>query len=63
MLEANDVLVPRIRAAGGKIYPPFAPIPSHEQWRAHFGDTWTRFAAAKQQFDPKNVLTPAFAIF
>jgi cytokinin dehydrogenase len=63
MLAANEALLPRIQGAGGKIYPPFAPILSHEEWRTHYGDTWTRFASAKQQFDPKNILTPGFAIF
>jgi cytokinin dehydrogenase len=63
MLAANEALVPRIRDAGGKIYPPFAPVLSHDDWRSHFGDTWPRLAAAKQQFDPKNVLTPGPGIF
>jgi cytokinin dehydrogenase len=63
MLAMNEAVLPRIQDAGGKIYPPFAPIPTREQWRTHYGATWMRFAAAKRQFDPKNVLTPGFAIF
>jgi FAD/FMN-containing dehydrogenase len=63
MLAANEALLPQVRKAGGKIYPPFAPILSHEDWRAHYGDTWPRFAAAKQQFDPRNILTPGFGVF
>jgi cytokinin dehydrogenase len=63
MLSANKALLPIIRSAGGKIYPPFAPVLSHEDWRSHYGDTWPRFADAKKQFDPKNILTPGPGIF
>ena len=59
MLAANDALLPRLQAAGGKIYPPYCPILSKEQWQVHYGpETWPRFAAAKRRFDPNNVLTP-----
>jgi FAD/FMN-containing dehydrogenase len=63
MLAANEAMLPHVHSAGGKIYPPFAPVLSHEGWRSHYGDTWPRFALAKQQFDPNNVLTPGFGIF
>ncbi len=64
MLEANRTLPPRLRAAGGKIYPPFAPVLSPYEWQEHYGpETWRRFAAAKKRFDPNNVLTPGAGIF
>jgi FAD/FMN-containing dehydrogenase len=64
MLAANDALLPRLQAAGGKIYPPYCPILSKEQWQTHYGpETWARFAAAKRRFDPNNVLTPGAGIF
>ena len=64
MLAANHALVARVQAAGGKIYPPYCPILSKEQWQVHYGaETWQRFAAAKQRFDPNNVLTPGAGIF
>jgi cytokinin dehydrogenase len=64
MLAANHALLPRVQAADGKIYPPYCPILSNEQWRRHYGaETWQRFAAAKQRFDPNNVLTPGPGIF
>src|SRR5262245_20931076 len=64
MLAANDALVPRLQAAGGKLFPPNSPILSKPQWREHFGpETWRRFAAAKKRFDPNNVLTPGAGIF
>jgi hypothetical protein len=47
MLQANQTLLPRLRMAGGKIYPPFSPILSHDEWQEHYGpETWQRFAAA-----------------
>jgi len=37
---------------------------SQEQWQRHYEPaTWRRFAAAKKQFDPNNVLTPGAGIF
>jgi FAD/FMN-containing dehydrogenase len=64
MLQANQALLPRLHAAGGKIYPPYAMILSHEEWREHYGaETWRRFAAAKKRYDPNNVLTPGPGIF
>ena len=64
MLAANHALLPRLQAAGGKIYPPYCPILSREQWQVHYGqETWQRFAAAKRRFDPNNVLTPGAGIF
>jgi cytokinin dehydrogenase len=64
MLAATQALVPRAQAAGGKIYPPYCPILSRPQWQDHYGaETWLRFAAAKQKFDPNNVLTPGAGIF
>jgi FAD/FMN-containing dehydrogenase len=64
MLAANVALVATAMQHGGKVYPPFAPILSAAQWRHHYGPaTWTRFAAAKRQFDPNNVLNPSAGIF
>jgi cytokinin dehydrogenase len=64
MLAANQALLVRMRTAGGKIYPPYAPIPSRAEWQQHYGaQTWRRFAAAKARFDPNNVLTPGAGIF
>ena len=64
MLASNRTLVVRARASGGKIYPPYAPVPTRAEWQEHYGpDTWVRFAAAKKRFDPNNVLTPGAGIF
>jgi cytokinin dehydrogenase len=64
MLAANRALVERVQAADGKIYPPYCPILSKDQWQMHYGaETWQRFAAAKRRFDPSSVLTPGAGIF
>jgi len=49
MLAANQKLVTRLLALGGKVYPPYAPVLTQEQWRQHYGSTiWQRVAAAKK---------------
>ncbi len=64
MLIANQTLAQRCMTSGGKIYPPFAPVLSRDDWKRHYGvQTWQRFAAAKQRFDPNNVLTPGAGVF
>jgi FAD/FMN-containing dehydrogenase len=63
MLIANERLVDRCMAVGGKIYPPLAPGLSRDKWERHYGATWQRFAAAKKRFDPHHVLTPGIDLF
>jgi len=64
MLAANRMLTHRCMRAGGRIYPPFAPVLSRDEWKRHYGaQTWQRFAAAKRRFDPNNVLTPGAGVF
>jgi cytokinin dehydrogenase len=64
MLAANQALVTELLVAGGKVYPPYAPVLSQEQWHRHYEPaTWQRFAAAKRRFDPNDVLTPGAGIF
>jgi len=64
MLLANLRLAARALELGGKVYPPFAPVLSASQWQEHFAEAiWKRFGAAKQRFDPNNVLNPGAGIF
>jgi cytokinin dehydrogenase len=64
MLTANQLLVERCLKDRGKIYPPFAPPMSRENWQLHYGPRlWQRLAAAKKRFDPNNVLTPGAGVF
>jgi FAD/FMN-containing dehydrogenase len=51
-------------AVGGKRYAPYSMVISPAEWQEHFGpDGWRRLAAAKQTYDPNQVLGPAPAIF
>ena len=64
MVRVNRALAERCIAAGGKIYPPHAPVLSRREWQHHYGaQRWGRFAAAKRRFDPNNVLTPGAGVF
>ena len=64
MLAANQELVRRAIAAGGKVYPPYAPALTAEGWRDHYGaSTWERLAAAKLRYDPNHILTPGAGVF
>jgi FAD/FMN-containing dehydrogenase len=64
MLAANAALVATAMQRDGKVYPPFAPILTATQWREHYGaETLSRFAAAKQRFDPNGVLNSGAGIF
>lgn len=64
LVNTNDALVSRIYAAGGKIYPPFAPVLSKERWKEHYGpEVWRRLVMAKRRFDPNGILTPGAGIF
>jgi FAD/FMN-containing dehydrogenase len=62
-LEANRAILERMRAVGGKAYPPYVRY-THADWRAHYGpQTWARLEAAKKRYDPKGVLTPGPGVF
>lgn len=62
--ETNRKLLERMRAVGGKAYPPYAPYFSRVDWEEHYGsELWHRLSIAKKRFDPKNVLTPGPGIF
>jgi FAD/FMN-containing dehydrogenase len=64
LMEANGRILERMRAMGGKVYPPYAPPFSQADWEDHYGrETWTRLTAAKRKFDPNHVLTPGPGIF
>ncbi|GAV56943.1 FAD_binding_4 domain-containing protein/Cytokin-bind domain-containing protein [Cephalotus follicularis] len=36
---------------------------SHEEWKRHFGNQWTRFVERKASFDPMAILAPGQKIF
>lgn len=50
-------------SVGGTHYPVGAIPLTPADWRAHFGDQWPAFRAAKRRYDPRNVLAPGQGIF
>jgi cytokinin dehydrogenase len=63
-LAANARLLERTIAMGGKRYPPYGGMATPADWRQHYGeDLYARFAAAKQRYDPRRVLTPGPTTF
>src|SRR5690606_26098538 len=51
------------RDHGGLRYPVGSVPMSPEDWRAHFGDRWPEFAAAKAAYDPAGILAPGQGVF
>jgi cytokinin dehydrogenase len=64
MLAGNRTLYDDAVDIGGTRYI-IGAIPGFTQadWRNHFGSQWDAFRAAKQRFDPDNVLTPGQGMF
>jgi FAD/FMN-containing dehydrogenase len=50
-------------AIGGKLYPIDSVPMTHDDWEDHFHPLWGWFEAAKDLYDPQNVLTPGQNIF
>jgi cytokinin dehydrogenase len=62
-LEINQRMLERMRAVGGKAYPPYAPYTTTEEWKEHYGPPiWSRLQAAKREYDPNNVLSPSLGM-
>lgn len=47
-------------ALGGKRYLSGYIDFSEDEWRAHYGDRWEPFQAAKRTYDPDSILNPGF---
>lgn len=63
MVSANRSLFERCRDLGGTLYPIGAMPMTPGDWQLQFGNEWSRLVAAKEAFDPGNVLTPGPGIF
>ena len=63
LVDQNHAFYEQVRAAGGVLYPVSGLEVSPEQWRAHYGPTWSPLVAAKQRFDPRRGLTPGQGTF
>jgi cytokinin dehydrogenase len=63
LVDANKATYGRVKAAGGTLYPVSAFPLSKGEWRDHFGPAFGQLNAAKQQYDPGEILTPGYEIF
>jgi FAD/FMN-containing dehydrogenase len=63
LVDANKATYGRVKAAGGTLYPVSALPLSKSEWRDHFGSAFGHLDAAKQQYDPGEILTPGYEIF
>ena len=63
LVDANKATYGRVTAAGGTLYPVSALPLSKGEWRDHFGAAFGQLEAAKQQYDPDEILTPGYEIF
>ncbi len=59
----NNVWYDMARDVGGTRYPIGTLDFSHDDWRRHYGSAWENFQKAKNEFDPKGILTPGPGIF
>jgi cytokinin dehydrogenase len=63
LIHANEATYARVKATGGTLYPVSAFPMSKGEWRDHFGSAFGQLDAAKQQYDPDEILTPGYEIF
>jgi hypothetical protein len=63
LVDANKATYGRVTAAGGTLYPVSALPLSKGEWRDHLGSAFGQLDAAKQQYDPGDILTPVYEIF
>lgn len=59
----NNVWFDMARALGGTRYPIGTLDFTPGDWRRHYGSEWQGFKKAKEEFDPKGILTPGPGIF
>jgi FAD/FMN-containing dehydrogenase len=63
-LAVNADFVRRAVSKGAKRYPPYGGMTTPDDWRLHYGEAlYRRFAAAKDKYDPRGILTPGPHIF
>jgi FAD/FMN-containing dehydrogenase len=63
LLAQNRNIYDALVEIGGKRYPIGAVELTQADWQTHFGDQWSDFVDAKDNFDPDYVLTPGQKIF
>lgn len=63
-LEVNAKFLARALLMGAVRYPPFGGMTTPADWRAHYGESlYRQFAAAKQRYDERGILTRGAGIF
>ena len=63
LVELNKATYARVRNAGGTLYPVSAFPMSRTDWRNHFGSSFNLLDAAKNRYDPNDLLTPGYEVF
>ena len=63
LITMNRTLYERAREMGGTRLTSTAIPFSQADWIQHYGPVWESFRAAKNRFDPNNVLTPGQGMF
>jgi cytokinin dehydrogenase len=63
MIALNRTLYERARDSGGFRMTSSAVPMTQADWIRHYGPVWPMVQAAKQKYDPKNVLTPGHGMF
>ena len=63
MVTQNRTFYDRIRRAGGLLYPVTAMAMSKNDWKAHFGPSYSLLSSAKTKYDPQHIFTPGYEVF
>jgi FAD/FMN-containing dehydrogenase len=63
MVAQNRTFYDRIRSAGGLLYPVTAMAMSKNDWKTHFGPSYSLLSSAKAKYDPQHIFTPGYEVF
>lgn len=63
MAAQNRTFYDRIRSAGGLLYPVTAMAMSKDDWKTHFGSSYSLLSSAKAKYDPQHLFTPGYEVF
>ena len=63
MVAQNRTFYERIRSAGGLLYPVTAMAMSKNDWKTHFGSSYSLLSSAKTKYDPQHIFTPGYEVF
>ena len=63
MVAQNRTFYDRIRSAGGLLYPVTAMAMSKNDWKTHFGPSYSLLSSAKAKYDARHIFTPGYEVF